>query len=176
MDKRAFLAIALSILILVIYQEWMTRYYGTPTVAPEVEKKEPERAPVAEKPAPAPSPQTKPVAVPVSRDVKDIRVETDNYIALFTNQGARLKSFKFKNYRSSVADNSPLFEMIQPAPGVPLPLGIRWQSPAPFDDEELLYSVEGKDLKLSGDSKSTLVFSGRTANGTAITKSFTFFG
>ena len=176
MDKRAFLAIALSILILVIYQEWMTRYYGTPTVAPEAEKKEPERAPIAEQPAPAAPPQTKPAAVPVSRDVKDIRVETDNYIALFTNQGARLKSFKFKNYRSSVADNSPLFEMIQPAPGVPLPLGIRWQSPAPFDDEELLYSVQGNDLKLSGDSKSTLVFSGRTANGTAITKSFTFFG
>ena len=147
MDKRAFLAIALSILILVIYQEWMTRYYGTPTVAPEAEKKEPERAPIAEQPAPAAPPQTKPAAVPVSREVKDIRVETDNYIALFTNQGARLKSFKFKNYRSSVADNSPLFEMIQPAPGVPLPLGIRWQSPAPFDDEELLYSVEGKRPK-----------------------------
>ena len=49
MDKRAFLAIALSILILVIYQEWMTRYYGTPTVAPEAEKKEPERAPIAER-------------------------------------------------------------------------------------------------------------------------------
>jgi hypothetical protein len=64
--------------------------------------------------------------------------------------------------------------MIQSAPGVPLPLGIRWQSPAAFDDEELLYSVQGSDLKLTGDSKSTLVFSGRTANGTVITKTFTF--
>ena len=176
MDKRAFLAIALSILILVIYQEWMTRYYGTPTVAPEAEKKEPDRAPVAEPPVLAAPPQTKPVAVPVSREAKDIRVETDNYIALFTNQGARLKSFKFKKYRSSVAENSPPFDIIQSAPGVPLPLGIRWQSPAPFDDEELLYSVEGNDLKLTGDSKNTLVFSGRTANGTVITKTFTFSG
>jgi len=77
MDKRAFLAIALSILILVIYQEWMTRYYGTPTVAPEAEKKEPERAPVAEPPVLAPPPRNKPVAVPVSSEVKDIRVETE---------------------------------------------------------------------------------------------------
>jgi YidC/Oxa1 family membrane protein insertase len=176
MDKRAFLAIALSILILVIYQEWMTRYYGTPTVAPEAEKKEPERAPVAEPPVLAPPPRNKPVAVPVSSEVKDIRVETDNYIALFTNQGARLKSFKFKKYRSSVDENSPPFDIVQSAPGVPFPLGIRWQSPAPFDDEELLYSVEGNDLKLTGDSKSTLVFSGRTANGTVITKTFTFSG
>jgi len=177
MDKRAFLAIALSILILVIYQEWMTRYYGTPpTLAPEVEKKEPERAPVAEQSVPAPSPPTKPVAVPVSPEAKDIRVETDNYIALFTNQGARLKSFKFKNYRSSVGENTPPFDIVQSAPGVPLPLGIRWQSPAPFDDEELLYSVQGNDLKLAGDSKDNLIFSGRTSNGTVITKTFTFFG
>jgi len=178
MDKRAFLAIALSILILVIYQEWMTRYYGVPPVAPEAEKKEPERTPAAEQlqRAPAPPPQAKPVTVPVSREVKDIRVETDNYIALFTNQGARLKSFKFKKYRSSVEENSPPFDIVQSAPGVPFPLGIRWQSPVPFDDEELLYSVKGNDLKLTDDSKSTLVFTGRTANGTVITKTFTFSG
>src|SRR5262245_42198627 len=176
MDKRAFLAIALSILILVIYQEWMTRYYGTPAPAPEAEKKEPEKAPAAEQPLPAPSPQTKPPSVPVNREVKEVRVETDNYIALFTNQGARLKSFKFKNYRRAVNENSPPFDIVQSAAGVPLPLGIRWQSPMPFDDEELLYSVQGSDLKLAGDSKETLVFSGRTANGTVITKTFTFFG
>ena len=178
MDKRAFLAIALSILILVIYQEWMTRYYGVPPVAPEAEKKEPERTPAAEQlqRAPAPPPQAKPVTVPVSREVKDIRVETDNYIALFTNQGARLKSFKFKKYRSSVEENSPPFDIVQSAPGVPFPLGIRWQSPVPFDDEELLYSVKGNDLKLTDDSKGTLVFTGRTANGTVITKTFTFSG
>src|SRR5262245_6373379 len=176
MDKRAFLAIALSILILVIYQEWMSRYYGTPTLAPEAEKKEPKKAPVAEQPLPAPSPQTKPPSVPVSREVKEIRVETDNYIALFTNQGARLKSFKFKNYRNAVNENSPPFDIVQSAVGVPLPLGIRWQSPMPFDDEELLYSVQGSDLKLTGDSKETLVFSGRMANGTVITKTFTFSG
>jgi YidC/Oxa1 family membrane protein insertase len=176
MDKRTLLAIALSILILVIYQEWMTRYYGTPTLAPEVEKKEPEKAPVPEQPLPAPAPQTKPTAVPVSREVKEIRVETDNYIALFTSQGARLKSFKFKNYRSAVDENSPPFDIVQSAAGVPLPLGIRWQGPMPFDDEELLYSVQGSDLELAGDSKDTLVFSGRTTNGTVITKTFTFFG
>jgi YidC/Oxa1 family membrane protein insertase len=178
MDKRAFLAIGLSILILVIYQEWVTRYYGTPTPVPEAEKKEPERTPATgpQQPAPTAPPQVKPVPVPLSREAKDIHVETDNYIAVFTNQGARLKSFKFKKYRNSVQENSPPFDIVDSAPGVPLPLGIRWQIPTPFDDEEVLYSVEGNDLKLTGDSKSTLVFSGRTANGTVITKGFTFSG
>src|SRR5215510_5245743 len=114
MDKRAFLAIALSILILVIYQEWMTRYYGTPAPAPEAETKEPEKAPAAEqlKPAPASVPQTKPVPAPPSKEVKEINIETDNYIAVFTNQGARLKSLKFKKYRSAVKDNSPPFDIV----------------------------------------------------------------
>jgi YidC/Oxa1 family membrane protein insertase len=178
MDKRAFLAIALSILILVVYQEWVTRYYGTPTPVPEAEKKEPEKTPAASQPQqapPAPA-QAKSVPTPVNREAKDIRVETDNYVAVFTNQGARLKSFTFKKFRSSVQENSPPFDIIQSGPGVPLPLGVRWQTPAPFNDEELLYSVEGNDLKLTGDSKGTLVFSGRTTNETVITKRFTFSG
>ncbi|HEY6364500.1 MAG TPA: membrane protein insertase YidC, partial [Candidatus Binatia bacterium] len=149
MDKRAFLGIALSILVLMLYQEWVTRYYGTPPLPPEAEKKEPVPAPTATQATPvAPAPD-KVVTLPASREAKDIRVETDNYVALFTNQGARLKSFKLKNYRTSVDENSPPFEMVQSAPGVPFPLGIRWQNPAPFEDEGLLYSVEGGELKLT---------------------------
>jgi hypothetical protein len=44
----------------------------------------------------------------VDRMARDIRVETDNYIALFTTQGARLKSFQFKNYRASARQKSTL--------------------------------------------------------------------
>jgi YidC/Oxa1 family membrane protein insertase len=177
MDKRAFLGIALSILVLMLYQEWVSRYYGTPTTLPEeAEKKEPVPAPAASEATPvAPTPD-KAVALPASRGAKDIRVETDNYIALLTNQGARLKSFKLKNYRTSVDENSPPFEMVQSVPGVPFPLGVRWQNPAPFDDEGLFYSVEGGELKLTGDAKGTLIFSGQSGNGTAITKTLTFSG
>ena len=176
MDKRAFLGIALSILVLMLYQEWVARYYGTPDPPPEAEKKEPSPAPAVSQTVPVAPAPGKVEALPASREAKDIRVETDNYVALFTNQGARLKSFKFKKYRTSVDENSPPFEMVQSAPGVPFPLGIRWQNPAPFDDEGLLYSVEGGELKLTGDSKGTLIFSGQSANGTAITKSLTFSG
>jgi YidC/Oxa1 family membrane protein insertase len=176
MDKRTLLAIGLSIFILVIYQEWVSRYYGVPPSTPEVAKEEPRKAPPIE-PAvpPAPGPGAR-VEIPVSRDAKDIRVETDNYVALFTNQGARLKSFKFKKYRSSADENSPPFEMISSTHGVPFPLGVQWQTPTPFDDSGLLYAVQGSDLKLAGDSKGTLIFKGQTANGMVITKGFTFSG
>jgi YidC/Oxa1 family membrane protein insertase len=181
MDKRAIIGIALSILVLIVYQQLVTHFYGPPpaTSAPETEKGVPEKAtqPLQNTtPSLAPSMPAAPAALPTSRSAKEITVETDNYIAVFTTQGARLKSFKLKRFRSSVDENSPPLEIVQTAPGVPLPLGVRWQAPAPFEDNELVYSVQGGDLKLTGEAKATLVFQGQTSSGTVITKSFAFSG
>lgn len=180
MDKRAIIGIALSILVLVVYQELVSRFYPTPTTGP---------ATVAEKSvaqsdtSPSETKTASPAAVaqaaaqiPSGQSAREIKVETDNYIAVFTTQGARLKSFKFKKYRSSADKNSPPFEIVQHAPGVPLPLGVRWQAPEPFADDGLVYSVSGKDMVLSGNAKATLVFQGQTPDGTVITKSLTFSG
>lgn len=181
MDKRAIIGIALSILVLVVYQQVMTYFYGPPPSgsAPDAERS------VTQKPA-EPAPSTAPtlappipaaaVAAPTAGSAKEITVDTDNYIAVFTTRGARLKSFKFKKYRSSVDEKSPPFEIIRNAPGVPLPLGVSWQGPTTFDDSEVLYSVQGHDLKLTDGAKGTLVFQGQSGNGAVITKSFTFSG
>lgn len=185
MDKRAIIGIALSILVLIIYQEWITRYYGpAPSSAPVATPPagvENESA-KSEKPS-APAPVAPPSATPVAPAVptaaqaaKEVRIETDNYIAVFTTLGGRLKSFKFKHYRSSGQPDSPPFEMIQTETGVPLPLGVRWQNPAPFEDGALVYAVQGGDANLKGDAKAVLVFQGQAPNGTVITKSFDFSG
>ena len=185
MDKRALIGIALSVLVLVGYQEFISRYYGPSPAsqAPVAEKKE--AAPTSGTPAQtatapaAPTAVTAPVAptsAPTGQPAKSIHVETDNYIAVFTTQGARLKSFQFKNYRAGAQPKSPPFEIIAAAKDVPLPLGVRWQAPAAFDDAALSYSVQGADLKLTGDAKGTLVFQGQTADGLTINKSLTFTG
>ena len=181
MDKRTLLAIALSILILVIYQEWVTRYYGPPPSPPSEVTKEAEKPAAADRAAtpptaPAPAKQAMPVELPVAKSAKDVRVETDNYIAVFTTLGARLKSFKLKHYRSSVDEQSPPFDIVTSAPNVPLPLGVRWQGATPADDGSVLYGVQGGDLKLAGEAKGTLVFQGQTADGLVITKSLVFSG
>ncbi|MGE5219504.1 MAG: membrane protein insertase YidC [Chloroflexota bacterium] len=179
MDKRAIIGIALSILVLVVYQELVSRFYPAPTTSP---------APVAEKGAAnrdaaptetktvSPAAVAPPPQISSGRPAREIKVETDNYIAVFTTQGARLKSFKFKKFRSSAEKNSPPFDIVQPIPGVPLPLGVRWQSPQPFTDDGLVYSVNGNDLELSGNAKATLVFQALTPDGIGITKSLTFSG
>jgi YidC/Oxa1 family membrane protein insertase len=183
MDKRAIIGIALSILVLVVYQQFISWYYGIPPEgqAPIAEKNGAEKFAAPAQPAPAPSasaPAAQPIPprVAAAQAAKEITVETDNYVAVFTTYGARLKSFKLKKYRSSVDEKSPPFEIVQTAPGVPLPLGVRWQAPSPFDDNELVYSVQGNDLKLTGEAKATLVFQGQTSSGAVITKSFGFSG
>jgi YidC/Oxa1 family membrane protein insertase len=179
MEKRAFIAILLSLLILVAWQEWMSRYHSPPPEPQAPAQKEapktpppaePESAPVQ---APAPS---APAPLPSGHGAKDVSVETDDYLAVFTTQGGRLKSFKFKHYRKSADKQSPPFEILTVAPGVPLPLGLRYQTPAPFDDASLVYGVTGGDLKLSGEAKGTLSFQTQAPDGSVAAKSFTFSG
>jgi len=185
MDKRALIGIALSVLVLVAYQEFISRYYGPPPAGQTPVAVKQDAAPTPSAPAQsatapvaptAVTPQVAPSRVPAGQPAKNIQVETDNYIAVFTSQGARLKSFKFKKYRTSAEAESPAYDIIAAAKDVPLPLGVRWQTPAAFDDAALSYSVQGADLKLTGEAKGTLVFQGQTADGVTINKSLTFSG
>jgi YidC/Oxa1 family membrane protein insertase len=173
MEKRALIAVALSLLILVLYQEWMSRYYP----APPPQEAQPENKKVESAPKPAPVLQKpKPVSPAKTQAAREITIETDDYVALFTSQGARLKSFKLKHYRASADEKSPPFEMIPSVPGIPYPLGVAIPGPAPFDDEGIAYSVEGGDLHLTGSSQERLVFHGASPAGAVLTKAFTFTG
>ena len=173
MDKRAFLAVILSLLVLVLYQEWITRYYGDPVPDDPVEEPRAEEY----RPTTLPPPSfTAPPAIPFSEQTRDIRIETDDYIAVFTNVGGRLKSFRFKKYRSSVDERSPPFEIVSSAPGVPYPLGLTWRGATVEDDSQLVYSVQGTNLNLTGESRGALTFQGQTHAGTTVSKTFTFSG
>ena len=176
MEKRAFLAILLSLLILVAWQEWISRYYPAP---PEPQPPAQQQAPQSPPPAQAPTPPVTPKAPAppvVAQSAKEVKVETEDYVAVFTPQGARLKSYQFKNYRTDADPRSPRYELIHAGPGVPLSLGMRWQTGAPQDDGNLIYSVSGGDLKLSGQAKGTLLFQAQAPDGSIASKSFTFSG
>jgi len=183
MEKRAFLAVALSLLVLVLYQAWVSRQYGTaPLPPPPAEKKEVPKTdierPTTTPPTPPVKPDFKPAEIPAAGKIqgKNVRVETDMYGALFTSYGGRLKSFEFKRYRSGVDEKSPPFEIVPTTPGVALPLGVQWESSSSVDDSGVVYTIDGGDLNLTGDAKGTLRFQGRTKTGYVITKNLTFTG
>src|SRR5207249_8308947 len=79
MEKRACLAIALSILVLVIYQEWVTRYYGVPPPPSKGPiKQETERPAPPQPTAPAPVTPSAP-AVQTAKAAKDIKVRSEEH-------------------------------------------------------------------------------------------------
>ncbi|MGH7927176.1 MAG: membrane protein insertase YidC, partial [Candidatus Binatia bacterium] len=130
MEKRAFIAILLSLIILVAWQEWMSRYYPPPPEPqPPAEQQAQKGRPAEQAPAPPPAAPAAAPSAPAppvtAQAAKEITVETDDYLAVFTTQGARLKSYQFKHYRTDADPQSPHYELINSGPGVPLPLGLR---------------------------------------------------
>src|SRR5262245_40543828 len=105
MERRVLLAIFLSFLVLYAYQAFFARpvpkpadtpiHAGTSTgrAEPPGAEASPARAPHEAAPRPAAA------AVIGDSTERDIRIETPQIVATFTNRGARLKSWRLKKYQ-----------------------------------------------------------------------------
>ena len=111
METRVLIALVLSFLVLYVYQTYVvkpapkpapvstqTAQTGASTTEATANSSSPTAGATAEAPAPAPS--TAPAAATLVGEAaeRDIRVETQDVIAVFTNRGARLKSWRLKKY------------------------------------------------------------------------------
>ena len=199
MDNKSLLAIVLCIVILIGYQSLISYLYPPPdplqpqTPQPLVESES--AAPVdqhtpllverrqngieqGEAASDIPQPASTASPAPVERD---ITVETDAYIAVFTSIGGRIKSFRLKQYPVTLNPDSPLSEMVTPGTYGELPFVLNLSGKnITLSDDTLPYAVEGvaaggRLSVLAGDAKD-LVFRGALANGTTFTKTFTFSG
>ncbi len=182
MEKRAFIAVVVSILIIILYQEFMRRVYPPvpqpteetatrPVVKPTV--------PLVASSPPSAQPSVSASAVvrkgPIVR-VREVTVETPDYIARFTNQGARLKSFRLKHYRAGVDIGSPLIEMVSRGLGTEYPLGLRLDDTPGGTDQGIVYKIQGSDLNLGTGGDGGITFVGSTPSGRSVVKEFTFSG
>jgi YidC/Oxa1 family membrane protein insertase len=171
MEKRVFLAIFLSFGLLVVYQTYLA-----PRPAP------PAQPATSTTPAATPSTPVTPAAPvsaaapPTSADAaaRDIVVETNRIRAVFTTQGATLKSWQLLQYLDHLG--KPL-ELIP----TELPNGV---FPRPFtiatDDDKVtatltsaVYEASTDHLVLGAES-GTLTFQFRNGDGLSAKKIFTF--
>jgi len=153
---------------------------GTAVEAPAARKAVSEK--VVQKPAVEAAPaEAAPIPVTVSEtiiaDLRELTVETDTYVAVFTNSGARLKSLKLKEYHVEAGKDSPPVALIdvdddrlatlrtEGSDGLALP-------------SDLLYSIsqESDKLDLTGDQSAEIVFTATTADGLRVAKVYTFRG
>jgi YidC/Oxa1 family membrane protein insertase len=175
MEKRVFLAIFLSFLVLAAYQ---AMFAPPPPAAPDAAAPAPPTATAPAGPAPT-SPDTPPAppaaveaAAPLVGDTapRDIVVDTDTVRAVFSTQGATLRSWQLKRY----FENGAPLELVPE--NVPAP------HPKPFtlstNDAELsatlnsaLYRPSHEGLSL-GAAPGTLSFEYRDASGLSARKTF----
>ena len=108
MERRVLIALVLSFLVLYVYQTYVVKPIPkpAPTSAQTVPTTGGSLAPVSPAEATgsaatvAPAPSAAPAASTLLGDTteREIRVETQDVIAVFTNRGARLKSWRLKKY------------------------------------------------------------------------------
>ncbi|HEY7284933.1 MAG TPA: membrane protein insertase YidC [Vicinamibacterales bacterium] len=132
MERRLLIAILLSVVVLYGFQALLKPKPNgsagqTTTTAPDVAA--PPQTPATQASTASPSTATPaaPAAAPLVADTaeREIRVETRDVIAVFTNRGARLKSWRLKHYFDQ---NGQPQELIDPLPNQPLPFSLRTPS------------------------------------------------
>jgi YidC/Oxa1 family membrane protein insertase len=173
MERRALIAVVISLAILVLYQEVVIKRFYPPTGAPsgEPSPREPApRPPEAERiPSPEISERPKDDLRPAVAG-RDVVVETDLYRAVFTTAGGRLKSFTLHRYRTSVEPGSPPLDLILHPVADDLPLGIELRGKeTSLSDRAVPYEVDRDGLRVNGNGTGTLTFAG-SLDGSPITK------
>jgi YidC/Oxa1 family membrane protein insertase len=140
MERRVLLAIFLAFLVLYVWQALFVKPVPKPGQPParsaatsaQPPAQTPSSAAAPQLPAEAPSVEAAPAAPPAATLVgetseHETRVETQSVIAVFTNRGARLKSWRLKRYLDHQGQPQELVET--KAQGQPLPFSLRTADP-----------------------------------------------
>lgn len=209
MDKRTILAVVLSFLVFLVFTFFGEKYGSKrPSEAPVTKTAETTPSAKPAQPTGVPSPVPKepgvgpqvPPRVPAARPAREVVVETDLYKAVFTEQGASLKSFQLKKYRQRLPFETkrkfslgPVSleierfqdpshaaaeakELVTAEPNQQLPLSLALEARNLTVSPTLLYEASAPTLTLKGEDSGTLTFKGVTPEGIEVTKTYSFRG
>ncbi|MEJ2365031.1 MAG: membrane protein insertase YidC [Deltaproteobacteria bacterium] len=183
MEKRVLLAIVLCLMVLVLWEKFFVpkRKPAPPTATPEIEKTTP--SPVKPEAAPQPqlpvsqTPPSPPILPPqVSHTGKDVVVETPLYRAVFTETGARLKSFVLKKFRETIKKNSPGMELVKTTKIEELPLPFNFLNNPVAALNLAPYAADQTSLRVSGGETKTLTFRYEAPGWLRISRQCVFYG
>ncbi len=177
MDQRRFLlALVLSFLLLLAYEQLVVRpYRQVPSAPPQgQDRPEPtEATPSAPQipPAAPPTHASSGLAAPTG-ELPTVTVETDLVRATITTVGARLESFELKKFRQTVAPDSPPLDLVKESQVLPLTVELGDGK----NDAAIVYTASTSSLEAHGEQRGEVVFNGTTEDGRAIRKTYRFPG
>ena len=202
MDKKTILAVVLSLGVLMIYQMFFAP--PPPKQAAPVQESKQASNDIAAKPSvvaattATPKSAAKMIASKIEAAPKDIKVETDNYTAIFSTKGAALKSFQLKGYQKECTEctddiypkiknfvtgqkqppkekSKELIEVVTVNESMPYPLAITFPESATEVTAASVYDADVSKLDLqSTKEKQRLVFSRTFSGKIKVEKIFTF--
>jgi YidC/Oxa1 family membrane protein insertase len=185
MERRVLLAIFLAFLVLYVWQAVFVKPAPKPvqgTSVPSASTATPDSTVTRagdSKPSPAEAGPQAPAAPPAEllvaeRSERDVRVETRDVIAVFTNRGGRLKSWRLKRYLDQKGQPQELVE--NQISGQPLPFTLRTANDAMTATlNDALYTVAGApDTTGEATSPVDLRFEYRDSAGVHAVKTFHF--
>jgi len=190
MDKRTFLAIILSLALMMGYQYYIAKKYPqksevTQTAEVETATRGTDKGIIIEN-APASSRQEVRQIIVQQESLtgkvdyrekgKDITVENPLYIAVFSSQGASLKSFKLKNFREAVQKDSELVEFVNVKEGMLNPLVTTFPNSSIDLPADVIYEADADSIDLTrGIDTKRLTFSWSYKDKIRIDKIYTFY-
>ena len=182
--SRVLIAIVLSLGLVFAYQELVLKRMYPPhpehearVTGPPSQTATPGAKPGAPAVAGAPGVRTLAPA-PSAAPERLVEVNTDLFKAVFTSDGARLKSFELNKYRKTAAPNSPPYEMIRPASGGIFPLAAVIQTDGhQVSDRGVAYATDAPaTIDLKGSDRATITFTAQTGGGLRLVKTFVVSG
>lgn len=174
--KRAFLAVALSLVILLGYQYFFMPSPQAPDDFQQLDEWdiEPERIPALVVPAPpaAPVHVTPANALRDLRLGRDIVVETSLYSAIISETNGGFKSFKLRNYLESLDYGANMQQLIVRMAHDKLPLFFSW-GVEPAKAEQVVFTADRLKV-ITGRDSEILTMTAMLDSGLEITRTFVF--
>jgi YidC/Oxa1 family membrane protein insertase len=200
MEKRALIALALSFVVFMAFIYFGEKLKSPAPLSPQTQTvpakpEAPAPSPVAALPA-APAPP--PLRPATAKPAKDVVVNTPLFRAVFTEQGARLKSFQLKQYKDRVPFE-PLYhfslgpvgfeldrylnpetakigpkELVREGGANELPLTVSWEGKALNVNGLGLCEASASALTLKDGEKGALKFTCVSPEGLTFIKTFNF--
>lgn len=175
MERRVLVAIFLSFLVLYGYQSFIAKPTPPASTATTANGSPAAPAlPVTPSAMPTASPDA-PVADVVSGETaeRDVQIETQRVIAVFTNRGARLKSWRLKDYQDQNREPLELVAHdIGPNPILPFTLQVEDEAVTRALDAAL-YTVSGAPSAGAISGATTITFDYANSAGLHAVKTFT---
>ena len=178
MDRQILLAVALSALVVIAYQEYLRIYYpnsGKPRTPPAAATP---LVPPLRPEAAKPEPETGAPGLPGTEGqpplAADIVVDTPLVHAALSSVGGRLVSLQLTHYRTTIDPRSPPLELVSSVMGADAPLGVVLRGAAAWNDRRLSYRPSTTSLVLTEKQTGDILLRGQLPDGGEIEKTLHF--